>query len=169
MAAITSNNTKSLNWQTIILCALGFWLSGSLVLDLIIMPGLYSAGMMNQPGFASAGYSIFWVFNRIELLCAAIALTGILVLKQAKLQAIQHQRMVIILSIILLGVALIDTYGLTPQMSALGLNLNLFEPSAEVPAVMTQMQSGYWVLELIKLAACGAIIKFCYGDRLLAE
>ncbi|MBD2312256.1 DUF4149 domain-containing protein [Desertifilum sp. FACHB-1129] len=165
MAAIVSKNNNPLQWSTLILCAIGFWISGSLVLDLIIMPGLYSAGMMNQPGFASAGFSIFWAFNRLELLCASVALTGILVLNQAQTETMRPPRLAMILGLILLGIALIDTYGLTPQMSALGLNLNLFEPTAEIPSEMIQMQSGYWALEFMKIATCGAILKLCYGDR----
>jgi len=36
--------------------------------------------MMTQAGFATAGYLIFWNFNRIELLSAALVLTGVLVI-----------------------------------------------------------------------------------------
>jgi hypothetical protein len=64
-------------WQNIAIGSLGFWLSGSLILDLVIMPTLWTTGMMEGSGFASASYSIFWIFNRIELLCAAAALSSI--------------------------------------------------------------------------------------------
>jgi hypothetical protein len=54
--------------------ALGFWLSSSLLLDLVIMPGLSAAGMMSQavPQLLAIQSSGF--FNRIELLCAAVVL-----------------------------------------------------------------------------------------------
>jgi len=57
---------------------LGFWLSGSLILDWVILVCVF--GMMTQAGFATAGYLIFWNFNRIELLSAALVLTGVLVM-----------------------------------------------------------------------------------------
>jgi hypothetical protein len=53
---------------------LGFWFSSSIILDWVIIPSLYVSGMMTQSGFASAGYLIFWNFNRIELVCAALIL-----------------------------------------------------------------------------------------------
>jgi hypothetical protein len=63
------------------MCALGFWLSGSLLLDFVIMPGLSAVGMMSQANAATVGYSLFWIFNRIELLCAALVLTSLLALR----------------------------------------------------------------------------------------
>jgi len=75
MTAVSSIQTKRLNWQNIVTLTLSFWLSGSLILDWVIMPSLYVSGMMTQAGFATAGYLIFWNFNRIELLSAALVLT----------------------------------------------------------------------------------------------
>ncbi|MGK7903370.1 MAG: hypothetical protein AB4352_18575 [Hormoscilla sp.] len=169
MSAISNPDLKSPKWQTIVLFTLGFWLSGSLVLDLVVMPSMYTAGMMSTPGFATAGYSVFWLFNRIELLCAALALTGLLVVNRTHQISDSKSRTAIILSAILLAVALIDTYGLTPQMSAMGLDLNLFEPASGLPTGMMRMQFGYWALELLKLAACGGILKLCYPARIQAE
>jgi hypothetical protein len=143
-------------WKTIVVFALVFWISSSILLDLVIMPGLYGAGMMNQPGFAAAGYSIFWMFNRIELICAALILTGILVLQN--LHIALHPKSAIALSLLLLGIASTYTYGLTPEMSALGIQLNLFNTAPEVPDAMNLMHQGYWVLEVLKLAAAGTLI-----------
>lgn len=165
MAAITNHEINRPNWQTIVILTLGFWLSGSLVLDLVIMPSLYTTGMMSQPGFASAGYSIFWLFNRLELLCAAVALTGLLVLNLQGKALTAKSRLVIALSVFLLGVALLDTYGLTPQMSAMGLNLNLFDPNPQLPAAMKSMQFGYWLLETLKLLTCGIILRLSYPQQ----
>ncbi len=159
MATLSESNTKPINWQPLILGALGFWLSASLVIDLIIMPGLYTAGMMTQPGFASAGYSIFWIFNRIEILCAALSLTGLLVLENQHQLSEVKRHTALIISIILLAIALVDTYGLTPQMSALGLDLNFLETQTSLPPEMLTMQAGYWLLEVLKVAGCGVILK----------
>jgi uncharacterized membrane protein (DUF485 family) len=143
---------------------LGFWLSSSLILDFVIMPGLSAAGMMTQSSFAAAGYSIFWTFNRIELLCAALVLASLLALRGPSNLYRQVRRWSIFLSVLLLAIALIYTYIITPQMSALALQLNLLEPTTGMPAGMLQMHEGYWVLEAIKLAAGTTLLGWCYGD-----
>ena len=157
MSALTTS--QRLNWKTIALCALAFWFSGSLLLDLVLMPAMYMTGMTSEPGFATAGYSMFGVFNRIELLCAATALTGILALRNNR-QAIDHWA--VPLAIGLLGIVMVYTYGLAPEMSALGLQLNLFEATSEVPAGMNQMHLEYWVLELMKLVGSGLLLNQIY-------
>ncbi len=157
MAAISQVELKPAKWQTIVICTLAFWLSASFILDFVIMPSLYAAGMMTQPSFATAGYSLFWVFNRIELVCAALAVTGSLVLANTHPTPAGGTKNAIILSLILLAVTLIDTYGLSPNMSALGMQLNLFEP-VDMPAAMIKMQASYWVLELIKLATATILL-----------
>jgi hypothetical protein len=144
--------------------ALGFWLSSSLILDFVIMPGLSAAGMMTQSSFAAAGYSIFWTFNRIELLCAALVLASLLALRGPSNLYHQVRRWSIFLAVLLLAIALIYTYIITPQMSALALQLNLLEPTTGMPAGMLQMHEGYWVLEAIKLAAGTTLLGWCYGD-----
>lgn len=166
MSTIANLDLKSPKWQTIVIFTLGFWLSSCLVLDFVVMPSMYTAGMMSTPGFATAGYSVFWLFNRIELLCGALALTGLLVLGRTHQISDSKSRTAIILSVILLAVALIDTYGFTPQMSAMGLDLNLFEPASGLPTGMMEMQFGYWALELLKLVACGGILKLCYPSQM---
>ncbi|MDJ1181800.1 DUF4149 domain-containing protein [Roseofilum casamattae] len=151
-------NHKSLNWQPIILSALGFWLSASLVIDLVIMPSMYSSGMMSEPGFATAGYSMFWVFNRIEILCAALSVTGLLILYGQGEASDSKRNPAIILSIILLAIALVDTYGFTPHLSGMGMDLAWFETARSFPSNMIPMQLGYWILELLKLVGCGFIL-----------
>ncbi len=123
------------------------------------MPTMYMTGMVAEPGFATAGYSMFGVFNRIELLCAAIALTGVLALRSSH-QAIEHWA--VPLAIGLLGIVMVYTYGLAPEMSALGLQLNLFEVTSEFPAQMNQMHFEYWVLELMKLTGSGLLLSQLY-------
>jgi Domain of unknown function (DUF4149) len=168
MSALISFKAQSLNWKTLVLSVLAFWLSGSLLLDLVLMPTMYATGMMSEPGFATAGYAIFGVFNRIELLCAALVLTGVLVMRNTQAIATQASQWMMPLAIGLLGIVLVCTYGLAPEMSALGLRLNLFEPES-VPAVMNQMHIEYWVLELMKLVATSILLGFCYRQKELAQ
>ena len=165
MSAFSSVELKRPAWQTAVIFTLAFWLSASLILDLVIMPGLYASGMMSQAGFASAGYLIFWFFNRIELLCAALVMTGVLVLDRIHFLAGSKSRTAIFLSFILLTLALVYTYALTPEMSALGLNLNLFDPVTEVPGKMSALHESYWVMEVIKLVTGCGILSLCYRKQ----
>lgn len=165
MTAVSSVEFKRPNWQRILIVTLGFWLSGSIILDWVIMPSLYVSGMMTQAGFATAGYLIFWNFNRIELLSAALVLTGVLVLGKMQKATTNWRRSAIGLSVLLLAVSLIETYFLTPQMCAAGLDLNLFESVAEIPATMNQLHTGYWVLEALKLVAGGTLVNWCFKQQ----
>lgn len=162
MNAASSFQLKQTNWQSLVVLALGFWLSSSLVLDGVIMPSLYISGMMTQPGFTTAGYLLFWNFNRIELLSAAFVLTGVLVLGKTRVAGTHWSRNATVLSLLLLAISLIDTYFLTPQMCATGIQLNLFESLTEVPTLMNQLHVGYWVLEVIKFVAGGTLLSWCF-------
>jgi hypothetical protein len=164
MNVVMSAGTKQPPWRTIVMFALGFWLSSSLLLDLVIMPGLSASGMMSQPSSATAGYSIFWIFNRIELLCAGLVLASVLALRGSSNLYHHVRRWSIFLSVLLLAIALIYTYIMTPQMSALALQLNLLEPATGMPAGMIQMLEGYWVLEAIKLVAGTILLSWCFRD-----
>ncbi len=159
MNTISNLGYKRPLWQNIVILTLGFWLSASLVIDWVIMPSLYVSGMMSQANFAQAGYTIFWNFNRIELLSAGLVLTGILALnnKENKL----HWGM-LFLPILLLAVCLTDTYIFTPQMSAIGLQMNLLQTTVEIPATMNIMHGLYWVLEAIKLVAGCSLFSWCW-------
>jgi Domain of unknown function (DUF4149) len=158
MTAITSTNTlQRINWKAIAIVSLTFWLCSSLLLDFVFMPTMYITGMMTEPGFAIAGYSLFGIFNRIELICVSLALTSILVLRMGR--SLSHWT--VPLAIGLLGIVLVCTYWLSPVMSSLGLELNLFEPAA-VPAAMNQMHLQYWALELMKLFGCAALLGQVY-------
>ncbi|MBE9005721.1 DUF4149 domain-containing protein [Fortiea sp. LEGE XX443] len=150
-------------WQPAILLTLGFWLGASLVLDWVIMPSLYLSGMMNEASFTTAGYAIFWNFNRIELLSAAVVLTGVLALSKTK--TYWHPN-TIVFAIALLTISLLETYFLTPQMCAAGVHLNMFDEVA-VPATMNLLHGGYWVLEILKLMTGGILLNQCW--RMQAE
>ena len=164
MTTISSLEFNKPRWQTAVCISLGFWLSACLLLDLVIMPSMYVSGMMVEPGFATAGSTLFSVFNRVELICAGLGATSLLVLSNLSKDSGNKGRIAIIFSFLLLAIALIDTYALTPQMTALGAHLNLFE-SAEVPTAMNQMHAGYWVLELIKFALGGTLLTWFYRQN----
>ncbi|EAW36944.1 DUF4149 domain-containing protein [Lyngbya sp. PCC 8106] len=149
-------------WLTVILITLALWMGGSMVLDFVIMPSMYMTGMMNQSEFASAGSMIFSAFNRVEILCAAVGLTGLMALGITLPEGFSNRiRTLSILAVGLLAIALTYTYGLTPQMTALGLNLNLFNPVTEVPTGMNQLHFSYFSLELIKLTCVGIVLGWC--------
>ncbi len=155
---------KRTTWQTIAMLALGFWLSGSLLLDFVIMPGLSAAGVMSQANAATTGYSLFWIYNRIELLCAALVLASLLALRGTSNIYHHVRRWSIFLGLLLLAIALIYTYIMTPQMSALAIQLNLLEPVTGMPRGMLPMLEEYWVLEVIKLATGITLFGWCYRD-----
>ncbi|MBD2694971.1 hypothetical protein [Anabaena catenula] len=161
MNAISNFEFKRSTWQTATMLTLGFWLSASLVLDWVIMPSLYVAGMMNEASFTTTGYVVFWNFNRLELLSAAVVLTSVLAIGKTK----SDWRLgSIVLSALLLTVALLDTYFLTPQMCAVGSNLNLFTDAAVVPATMNLLHGGYFLLESLKLVAGGMLLNWCWRE-----
>ena len=152
--------TSATRWQNLAIGSLGFWLSGSLVLDLVIMPTLWTTGMMESSGFASASYSIFWIFNRVELLCAAATLSSIWAL--SKLSAgVNRKPEMFAGAVMLMAIAISYTFVLTPYMSGLGIDLDLFATTKSLPVEMNQMHSIYWVLEASKLGIAGMLLSFC--------
>ncbi|WP_088890437.1 hypothetical protein [Leptolyngbya ohadii] len=166
MSAIVHSEGLRPRWRTLVLTVLAFWLGASLLLDLVIMPILSVAGMLTEPGFAAVGYSIFWVFNHLELFMAALVLTGMLVLRIDPTYF--PHRWAIPLALALLAIVCGYTYGLTPEMSALGLQLNWFETTPAFSGTMVQMQGIYWLLELCKLAIGGLLLRWCYPSAIEA-
>ncbi|MDB9373438.1 DUF4149 domain-containing protein [Nodularia sphaerocarpa] len=162
MNAISTVEFKRLNWQTAIMFALGFWLSASLVLDWVIMPSLYLSGMMSQTDFTTAGYVIFWNFNRMELLSAAVVLTGVLAVSKT---TSRWNAKVILFALMLLAITLLNTFFLTPQMCAVGTHLNLFETASTIPAQMNLLHSSYFVLEAVKILAAGTLLSWCWREQ----
>lgn len=162
MTAVSHLQSKRSLWQTIVMLTLGLWLGGSLLLDWVVMPSLYVSGMMTQAGFTTAGYLIFWNFNRIELLAAALVVTSVLALNQTAFVTNNWRRGGLVLSLLLLGIALTNAYFLTPQMCAIGTQLNLFESVREVPTTMNQLHGAYWFLEAAKLVAGGTLLGWCF-------
>ena len=164
MKAISSRSSNSVSWSTAIMLTLGFWLSGSLILDFLIVPGMLTTGMMNEPGFASAGYTIFGAFNHVELLCAATVLAGCLVYRFSDLfnQRVSYKS--VIMATILLLIALVYTYVLTPQMSSMGMSLDLFATAKVMPPAMKFAHVSYWGLEVVKLIAASALLRSFYRN-----
>ncbi|MEM7727186.1 MAG: hypothetical protein AAF208_12585 [Cyanobacteria bacterium P01_A01_bin.45] len=164
---------KSPVWKNIVILTLGFWLSASLLLDWVIMPSLYISGMMTQASFASAGYLVFWNFNRIELLSAAVVLTGILAITKTQADAFKSidnkplqwlKTGAIVFAVILLAVSLANTYLLSPQMSATGIQLRLFAETSEVPTGMNLLHGMYWSLEGVKLFVGSFLLGWCWKN-----
>ena len=158
------NNFKQINWFTVVMFALGFWLSSSLILDCLIVPSLFTTGMMSQVGFAGVGYAIFESFNHVELLCGSLVLAGCLVFSYQHSLDRKQANWSIALGSILLLIAIIYTYIFTPQMSGLGMSMNLFEPVQTMPKAMVIMHGGYWVLEGVKLIAATTLLRWCYRN-----
>ncbi|WP_066382759.1 MULTISPECIES: hypothetical protein [unclassified Anabaena] len=166
MDTISKLEYKRPSWQAAVLFALAFWLSASLLLDWVVMPSLYLSGMMKQADFATAGYVIFWVFNRLELLFAAIVLTGVLVWNKTHEQ---WNISCVVLGVTLLAIAFFDTYLLTPQMCAAGIHLNLFDTVSTIPPQMNLLHGGYFFLEVIKLLAGGTLFMRCWKQEVEAS
>ncbi|MEA5582195.1 hypothetical protein VB620_12685 [Nodularia harveyana UHCC-0300] len=163
MNAISTVDLKRPSWQTALMFALGFWLSASLVLDWVIMPSLYLSGMMSEASFTTAGYVIFWNFNRIELLSAGVVLTSVLALSKTTSRCSPR---VIIFAAMLLAITLLNTYFLTPQMCAVGTHLNLWETASTIPMEMNVLHGGYFVLEVVKILAAGTLLSWCWQEKL---
>ena len=165
-----STAARPTRWVGAVLFALMFWFSSSLLMDFVIMPGLFVGGMMSQPDFGPAGYAMFWVFNRIELLCVGVILTGLLVARHTQARREQdviasglRSRWATEIAIALLAITLVLTYAIAPAMAALGASLDPFATAA-VPAAMDEMHGLYFGLEALKLVGCGALLSLFYRD-----
>ncbi len=154
---------KSINPIALIMGVLAFWLSATAVVDLVVIPSLSATGMMVSDGFASAGYLLFGIFNRIELLCAAAVLSCLLIFSRnhSLLHLPEHRS--IIFALLLLVITLTYTYFLTPNMSSLGMS----DPLQSLKTMSTGMLSLhqlYWFLEVVKVLLIGKLLAWCYRD-----
>ncbi|MEO0867303.1 MAG: DUF4149 domain-containing protein [Cyanobacteria bacterium J06642_11] len=158
---------KQFAWDSAVLFVAIFWLGGSLMLDFVVMPMLYMGGMMDSSSFASAGYSLFEVFNHVEMLLAGLILTGVLAMRHTR-AAVEasgsRSRWALLSSGILVAIALLFAYVITPTMGSIGLTLDYPGTTAAVPEAMNWMHGAYWCLELIKLLALGFLLRLCYND-----
>ena len=164
MNIVSVKRFRVITWQAMAMFALGFWLSASLVFDCLIIPGLLSAGMMSESGFAGASYLIFGTFNRVELLCAAIVLASTLVLNyRHNLSRLKIDKSLVIGSF-LLAIALSYTYIIIPQMSGMGMSLTIFDPKEYLPSSMMEMHVVYWTLEASKLMLGSLLLSKLYRN-----
>lgn len=172
-------------WMTALAAIMGFWLSATLLLDFTIMPSMYFSGMMNSPNFGAVGYMLFSMFNRIELVCAAVALSaGLWFLLSPKYT--ERQKIEVGFSaVMLLAIALCYTFILTPQMGGLSVDLHLIDglgtlnggledlqmhsTLSTVPAGMNQMHVVYWVLEAVKITALASMLGVAYRQLVAVE
>ncbi|MEM1367753.1 MAG: hypothetical protein AAGG02_06995 [Cyanobacteria bacterium P01_H01_bin.15] len=139
-----------LNLPSVILITLGFWLSASLVIDVMVLPALATAGMTTSPEFASAGMLIFGIFNRVEMLCAAIILAVSLSLH--RLPSPEHTlgTGLLLSAGALFVLPLIYGLGLIPEMVSLSSNLSWFESARPMTSQMFNAHICYWLLEVAK-------------------
>ncbi|KKJ00285.1 hypothetical protein [Prochlorothrix hollandica] len=157
MNTTTRIQPKAIDWLTVVSLTLALWLGASLLLDLVVMPCLSQAGMLHEAGFASAGYAIFGIFNRMEVLCGAVVVSGFLAVEGVSHRPVMYPRVALVLAGLLLLIPLAYLYVLSPNMSALGLSLNQFA-EAETPMAMNLMHASYWILETFKVAAIGSLL-----------
>lgn len=156
-------------WDSAVLFLAVFWLGGSLILDFVVMPMLYMSGMMTAPGFASAGYSLFELFNHVEMLMSGLILTSVLAMRQSHAEGAvetsgSRSRWALYLSFGLAAIALTYTYVLTPYMGAIGIALDMPGVIHIVPHTMNWMHGAYWGLEVTKVLVLGFLLRLCYGD-----
>ena len=162
MNTIFSTTRKEINWSAIILFSLGFWLSGSFVLDFILIPCLSAGGMMTGTDFPSVAFLIFGVFNHIEIVCACLILTGILVFSSKDYFSTERKTPNILLAIVLLMIALAYTYVFVPHLTAWGLLFNPYGGQTVMPSAMIYWQVGYWLLEIVKFTIAGILLNWHY-------
>ncbi|MFM1841647.1 MAG: hypothetical protein RLZZ490_378 [Cyanobacteriota bacterium] len=156
----------AIDWPLFVMGTLGLWLSSSLVVDLLVVPSLSAAGMMSQPSFINAGHLLFSIFNHLEMLFASIVLSGCFYLQQQGFFQNTSQRLSGIFAVLLLAIALIYTYGLTPAITNLGFEMTCFNGTGEMPPTMMPLHWAYWGLELVKLTLGVTLLRWCYQSVL---
>ena len=166
---LSQNASSRSHWLPWLLAIAGFWLSSNVVIDFLVMPVMQVSGMTTQAEFASAGYTLIWSIKRLELLCAAILLTGVLALRRHPGEFdICHSgsrcRWALVLGLGLLSLTLVDTYLLTPEMGGMALSLDVLNNEGAIAPAMNWLHATYWSLEVLKLASLGAIARLCYLD-----
>jgi hypothetical protein len=150
------------NWPLLVMGSLALWLTGSLVMDLLVVPSLSATGMMAEPGFINAGHLLFSVFNHLEMLFAGLVLSGCFFLHQEGFFSRHGQRFSSIFAFLLLAIAIVYTYVLTPAITDLGFDMTSFNGTGEMPGAMMPLHWLYWGLELVKLTLGVTLLRWCY-------
>ena len=91
-------------------------------------------------------------------------LTGFLIFRRHHLLIHLQERWSIILASVLLGITLVYTYFLTPELSAFGLEINVFEATTTMPFMMIPLHWSYWILEGVKFVIGVTLLRWCYRD-----
>jgi hypothetical protein len=141
-------------WHRILPMVLMFWLSASLVLDFLVMPVMYTSGMMEESHFVLAGQALFGAFNRMEMVLAAVVCVGFWIKQQTPEVERESVFRNLPIASLLLGITLVCTYFVTPTMSGLGF---MEEATGIIPPEMNTMHSFYWILECVKLAGISVL------------
>ncbi|MFM7576380.1 MAG: DUF4149 domain-containing protein [Microcystaceae cyanobacterium] len=162
MSFAVKNTVNKYPWTLLVMLALGFWLSASLVIDFVMMPGMMATGMTRQAGFIDAGYLIFGIFNHLELFCASLVLTGCFIFAHHHYFTALQERFSLLFAGCLLAIALVYTYGLTPALSSLGFEMMTFNGSCQVASPLLLLHGVYWGLELLKLILGVTLLRWCY-------
>ena len=155
-------STFAIDWNLVVMVILGFWLSASFLLDAVIVPVLFSTGMMADTGFISAGYVLFGVFNRLELICAAIILVAFFIFRNQNRFGDRRGLNALVIASILMNIALAYTYLLTPQISGWGLEMETMTVAPTMPQAMIWLHACYWTLELAKFGLGLTLWRWCY-------
>jgi hypothetical protein len=148
-------------WFKALLLALAVWLGASLCFDFLIMPMMYTSGMMQDASFSAMGSSLFGMFNHLEFLTAGLILTGLLILWRQLPSNQGNMTLLTLLAVGLIAIAALYTYYLSPQMGAIGLQMS----QAETPSLVTEMNvfhGFYAILEVLKLVGLGFCLKRLY-------
>lgn len=146
---------------------LGFWLSASVILDGVVIPCLYANGMMMQSGFAAAAYSLFEVFNHLEIVLGAIVVALLLSLGKTLITVHPKQSQMVGLAVGLFAIALAYTYWLTPDLSAWGLVMeDSLGARSGMPEPMVITQVLYWSLEVVKFFGGAWLLNQCLNAGL---
>lgn len=153
MAILRFPSLRNFPWTAILLSSLGFWLSTSAVLDLLILPTLAQGGMMRDRGFASVGLVLFSSFNHGELVLGALVFTALLMLHYNHPQPAPLDRPWLIAGGLLFAIPFLYAYLLTPQMSGWAWWITSHEATT-MPTAMLLLHGLYWLLEVVKIALC---------------
>jgi hypothetical protein len=140
---------------------LALWWGGTALLDFVVMPTLYVAGMMDSTSFASAGSLLFLTVNQLEMLLGAIVFAAVLAHRhEPEVEA--HQSLGGLgLPLVMLAIVMVDRYVLTPQMAGMGVQLEWLAGTTMTSGMMA-MHLGYWALEATKLLAAGVLLTRCF-------
>ncbi len=134
---------------------LASWIGASVLLDIVIMPEMATAGIMTSQDFIPAGFSLFQHFNSLELLTGSLLLaSGLYLVAQ---EQICHTSRLVMAAIALFVIPMIYFYQLGPQMAGLGFALD-GNFTQTLTATMDTMHTAYWGLDCLKLVCAGVYL-----------